>query len=121
MTPALRLALSLLVSLLLWVPTLPTALAMHDAPEMIALRYLLALIVARFGVGLVFRVIRGYARQVLAAHDAAAAAAAAETEAKAVADAEAEFGRRRDDVASEEQMLDDALEEAHEAAVLTSS
>lgn len=113
MTSALRLALSLVVSLLLWVPTLPTALAMHDAPEMIALRYLLALIVARFGVGLVFRVIRGYASQVLAADDAADASA---TE----ADGDDDFGRRRDDVANEEQMLDDALEEAHEAAVLAS-
>ena len=119
MTPALRLALSLVVSLLLWVPTLPTALAVHDAPETIALRYLLSLIVARFGVGLAFRVVRGYATQVLAAHDIAAAAAAAETEAKAAADAEEEFSRRRDDLPNEEQMLDDALEEAHEAAVLT--
>lgn len=119
MTPALRLSLSLVISLLLWMPTLPSALALHDAPETIALRYLLALVVARIGVGLVFRVIRGYAEQVLAAHEAAAAAAAAETDAKAVADAEEEFGRRRDDLANEEQMLDDALEDAHEAAVLT--
>lgn len=117
MTPALRLALSLVVSLLLWLPTIPAALAMHDSPETIALRYLLALIVARIGVGVVFRVVRGYAKQVLAAE----AESVAESQED---DDDATFGRRQEDQAAEtvteEQQLDDALEEAHEAAVLTS-
>ncbi len=37
MTPALRLACSLLLSLLLWLPTIPTALATSEDPARIAL------------------------------------------------------------------------------------
>jgi hypothetical protein len=117
-TPALRLALSLVVSLLLWLPTIPTSLAMHDPPETIALRYLLALIVSRVGVGVVFRVVRMYAAGVV--HDDEDPAADTEQEPSV----EVPLGRRREDQAeseiTEEQQLDDALVQAHEAAVLSS-
>jgi hypothetical protein len=120
-TPALRLALSLVVSLLLWLPTIPTALAMHDPPETIALRYLLALVVSRVGVGAVFRVVRMYAAAVV--HDDEEPASGADQGPSV----EVPFGRRRSDQSdqsesevTEEQQLDDALEEAHEAAVLSS-
>ena len=118
MSPALRLACSLVLSLLLWLPTLPSAMNAGDAPEMIALRYLLALVVSRIGVGLVFRIVNGYA----------AAAAEADVEQDTDGDepeqAAPVYGRRADDWVdpdaerTEEQLLDDALDEAHEATLV---
>lgn len=123
MTPALRLALSLVLSLLMWLPTIPSALRVQDQPEMIALRYLLALVVARVCVGLAFRVIRGYAAAVLADDEDEAP----ESEPAEADDGQSPaLGRRHDDVTAdgddppnEQQLLDDALDEAQEAAVLT--
>ena len=121
MTPALRLAMSLVVSLLLWLPSLPSAVAAEMPPEMIGLRYLLALIVSRIGVGLVFRIFNGYAA------DAEAEADTEEPHSTASPDsAEPVFGRRADDWvdvdaeahATDEELLDEALDEAMEAAAL---
>ena len=128
MTSALRLAISLVLSLVLWLCTLPSAMAADAGPEEIALRYLAALLVARVGVGLFFRVVRGYAEEILAAADAEeadAAATKAEEDAAAAA-ADAPYGRRRTDYVppeaelSDEQLLDGALDDAHQAATLVS-
>ena len=116
MTPALRLAISLLLSLLLWLPTIPGALAGSQDPSWLAGRYLLSLLVARIGVGMVFRVIAGFATAV----------AAGETEAEADAlepeESEPLFGRRQADLAepllTEEEALDDALDDAASQAAL---
>ena len=130
MTPALRLALSLVVSLLLWLPTIPSALAAHDAPTTIALRYLVALVISRVGVGLVFRVVHGYAAGVLAAEQAQLDAERAEQQAAEQAQAEqdaaeqAEFGRRRDDVVdgpsqAQTDVMDKVMADVeHDAAAL---
>ena len=122
MTPAFRLSISLVASLLLWVPTVPGAIASQEDPAHIALRYLLALVVSRVGVGLFFRVINAYA----AAHEAALAAEAAENEPVAEDDADPAFGRRREDVGADEQvpddqaLLDEALEEVEQTTALAS-
>ena len=100
MTPALRLALSLVVSLLVWLPTIPSALAHSEDPARIALRYLVALLVARIGVGIVFRIINAYHVE-----------PEPELEDPEQFDA---YRRRRDDVAepTAEDLLDEALEDA---------
>lgn len=128
MTPALRLALSLVLSLLLWLPTIPAALAASDDPTTIALRYLVALLASRVGVGLVFRVIRGYANGVLAAEQEQLATQLAEQQATEQAEQaaaeEAEFGRRRDDVVNDpSQVATDVMDGVmatvdHDAAAL---
>ena len=117
MTPALRLAISLVLSLLLWLPTIPGALAASQDPAWIAGRYLLALLVARIGVGIVFRVIAGFAAQ--------STADEAEAQDDVVADDDATellFGRRRSDLdaplQTEEEALDDALDDAASQAAM---
>ena len=117
MTPALRLAISLVLSLLLWLPTIPGALVAHEDPARIAARYLLALILSRIGVGLVFRVINAYASQIPDDED--------ETEPEAndePTEAELLFGRRQDDATVHEggapSMLDDALADVSETTSL---
>ena len=127
MTPALRLALSLIASLLLWVPTVPAALEANEDPATIALHYLMALIVSRVGFGVLFRIINSFAAGLRAADEAAANKALDEA-IEAAAQSVAPVSRRRDDQvedqvetqASEEQMLDDALEEAADQAALVS-
>ena len=125
MTPALRLAMSLVVSLLLWLPSLPGAVAAEMPPEMIALRYLLALVVSRIGVGLVFRIFNAYA----AGGEAEAESDAEDPHSTASpASDEPVFGRRADDWvdvdaevhATDEELLESALDEATEAAALVS-
>ncbi len=129
MTSALRLAISLVLSLLLWLLTLPAALAAQAGPEEIAVRYLTALLVARLGVGLLFRVVRGYAVDILAEADAKAAAAAEAAQEQDEGGREedgAPYGRRRTDYTSpeadltDEQLLDGALDDAQDAATLIS-
>lgn len=122
MSSALRLAISLVLSLVLWLFTLPAALTAGAGPEEIALRYLTALLVARLGVGIVFRIVHGYAAEVLAAAETDDGEAPADE----VADDEAPYGRRRTDYhppeadLTDEQLLDEALEDAHDAATLVS-
>jgi hypothetical protein len=107
----------------MWLFTLPSALEMDEGPEFIALRYLAALVVARLGVGLVFRIVRGYAAPILAE-----GGADEETDAddEAAATEPTSFDRRRTDQLSDDmgdrdqQRLDDALDEAHGAATLVS-
>ena len=119
MTPALRLAISLVLSLLLWLPTVPGALTASEDPAWIAGRYLLSLLVARLGVGLVFRIISGYAVD-LTDDEEQAPEAPAESDS-----ADVMFGRRSVDAyeqpaPSEEQALDDALDDAASQAALVS-
>jgi hypothetical protein len=123
-TPALRLALSLLASLVLWVPTLPAALEANVDPATIALRYLLALLVSRIGFGILFRIINGFAAGIRAADEAAAEKALDEA-IEAAANSVSPVGRRREDLveqsgvpATEQELLDDALEEAADQAAL---
>jgi hypothetical protein len=124
-TPALRLALSLFASLMLWVPTVPGALQANEDPATIAFRYLIALLVSRIGFGVLFRIINSYAAGLRAADEAAAEKALDEA-IEAAAQIVSPVGRRRDDrvedqaeeTASEEQMLDDALDEAADQAAL---
>jgi len=116
-TAALRLALSLLGSLLLWVPTLPGALAGGEDPAGIAVRYLVCLLAARLGVGILFRVVTGYAGDLDDAH--------AEGSDPSEADEPGEepetlpYGRRRDD-ADEEALLAEALEDVEDTTALAS-
>ena len=122
MTSALRLAISLVLSLVLWLLSLPAALAMDAGPEEIAVRYLIALLISRLGVGLVFRIVNGYATANHVEEEVP------EPEAAEPEDAvdDAPYGRRRTDYTppeadlSDEQLLDGALEEAHESATLVS-
>lgn len=104
MTPALRLAFSLVVSLLVWLPTIPSALTHSEDPARIALRYLVALLVSRIGVGIVFRIINAY-------HVEPEPEPEHELEEPVQFDA---YGRRRDDYAepTAEDLLDEALEDA---------
>jgi hypothetical protein len=114
-TPALRLAISLVLSLLLWLPTIPGALAASEDPAWMAGRYLLSLLVARFGVGMVFRVIATFAAA------SATDEAEAEDEAPEPDDVELLFGRRRSDAdagITEEEALDEALDDAASQAAL---
>lgn len=116
MTPALRLAVSLVLSLLMWLPTIPGAMAASEDPAWIAGRYLLSLLIARIGVGLVFRIITGYAAAIAAEQ----AAAEAEENEPAQDDTEMLFGRRRSDLdeQTEEEALDDALDDAASQAAM---
>lgn len=118
MTPALRLAISLVLSLLLWLPTVAGALAASEDPAWIAGRYLLSLLVARLGVGLVFRIINGYAVD-LPDVEQPQPEEAVEPDITNV-----DFGRRSVDaerpLPSEEQALDDALDDAAAQAALVS-
>lgn len=109
MTPALRLAFSLVLSLLLWLPTVPGALTANEDPARIAIRYLLALIVSRIGVGLVFRIVNGYAAQVEAVEEESPDAVEEPSEAEML------FGRRREDAGDPvaDELLDEVLEDAH--------
>jgi len=113
-TAALRLAFSLVLSLLLWLPTVPSALANAEDPSRIAIRYLLSLVVARAGVGLVFRLINAYTADEVVEDEPEA-----EPE-----DLATPFGRRRNDAAdalttlTEEELLDDALDDVAEATAL---
>ena len=122
MNPGIRLSLSLVASLLMWLPTVPGALAAGMAPEMIAGRYLLALVVARIGVGMLSRIISGYA-----------ASAEAEPEPEHVRDPHAPtpLSRRREDLTAgltsdsgaltDDERLTEALEDAHDQASLVAS
>lgn len=118
MTPALRLAISLVLSLLLWLPTVAGALAASEDPAWIAGRYLLSLLVARLGVGLVFRIVNGYAVD-LPEPEPLQPEDAVNPDSTNVA-----FGRRSADAeqqpASEEQALDHALDDAAAQAALVS-
>ena len=117
MTPALRLAISLVLSLLLWLPTVPGALTASEDPARIAGRYLLSLLVARIGVGLVFRVISSFSAAAAAANQPEA-----DEEQTVAEDTEMLFGRRRSDLdgpgLTEEAALDDALDDAASQAAL---
>lgn len=123
MTPALRLSVSLVLSLLLWLPTVPSALAASEDPAMIALRYLVALLISRLGVGLVFRVVSGYAGDVLAEAPQEEATTPSPASA-APADVVEQPGRRREDQSSDdnedepEELLDEALEEVRDTAAM---
>ena len=114
MTPALRLAVSLVLSLLLWLPTIPGALAASVDPAWIAGRYLLSLLVARIGVGIVFRIIASFAAEAVEEE--------AEEDVPAADDTELLFGRRQSDFdeppLTEEEALDDALDDAASQAAL---
>ena len=105
MTAALRLAFSLVLSLLVWLPTVPGALTNSEDPARIALSYLLALIVSRIGVGLVFRIITAYTAE----EEAPEPEAAAEPE---DLDPYATYGRRREDITEAELSAEDLLDEA---------
>lgn len=117
MTPALRLALSLVLSLLVWLPTIPGALAAHEDPARIAGRYLLALVLSRIGVGLVFRVIHGYAADIVDEEEDAEARGP-----DLVANEESMFGRRSEDATVHEDgaasLLDEALADVSETTSL---
>ena len=123
MTSALRLAISLVLSLVLWLATLPAALAADAGPEEIAVRYLAALLLARVGVGLVFRLVHGYAAEILAED---AQPAVEEPDDDETAHDAAPYGRRRNDYQppeaelSDQQLLDGALDDARDAATLAS-
>jgi hypothetical protein len=109
-TPALRLAFSLVLSLLVWLPTVPGALATSEDPARIAVRYLVALVISRLGVGLVFRIVNGYT--------VPAPEAALDPPETDVDDFDpVPFGRRRDDTEAEE-LLDEALEDVAETTAL---
>lgn len=117
MTPALRLAISLVLSLLVWLPTIPGALVAHEDPARIAGRYLLGLVLSRIGVGLVFRVINGYAADIPDEDEDAE-----EADLDEMIDDEVLFGRRSDDATAHEDgaasMLDDALADVSETTTL---
>ena len=107
MTPALRLSFSLVLSLLVWLPTIPSALANAEDPARIAVRYLIALLVSRVGVGIVFRIVNAY-------HVEPEPQPEPEAELDEAVQFDA-YGRRREDFAEEptaEDLLDEALEDA---------
>ena len=112
MTPALRLAFSLVLSLLVWLPTVPGALASSEDPARIAVRYLIALVISRLGVGLVFRVINGYTVALPEPEPEPEPSAAATDDLGLTA-----FGRRREDTEAEE-LLDEALDDVAETTAL---
>lgn len=123
MTAALRLAISLVLSLLMWLPTVPGALTANEDPARLGMRYLLALLVARVGVGIVFRIVSSYATPEPDAEEEV------KEELPAAAPPEGDQyspdspGRRRDDVnpvaeATDQERLDNALDEVEETAVL---
>ena len=61
MNPAARLSVSLLVALLLWLPSLAATLRGELALPTAAGRYLLGFVLARLGIGLLARLVEGYA------------------------------------------------------------
>ena len=114
MTPALRLAASLVVSLLMWLPTVPAALRAHEDPSRLGGRYLLALLVARIGVGIVFRVVKAYTPPEVDAEDEQDAPAVDSDPGESVL-----LGRRRvDSPVSEEALLDEALDDVEDTTAL---
>ena len=120
MTPALRLSFSLVLSLLIWLPTVPGALTTSEDPARIALRYLIGLIISRIGVGIVFRIINAYTvDEVEAAPEPEPAAQPADL------DPYADFGRRREDLDPEgmtaEDLLDEALDDVADQQALAQS
>lgn len=122
MTPAVRLSFSLVLSLLLWLPTVPAALGADNDPATIALRYLVALLIARVGVGLLFRVVGAYAGDVWS-DDAADEGGPEATDGAGLADDQTNPGRRHNDdmdlnVPEAEDMLDDALDEVHDTTAM---
>lgn len=120
MTAAIRLALTLVASLLLWLPMIPAALAGNESPESIALRYLLALVVARAGVGILIRVIGAYATPVLAELEAAPDDGEPEPEPEADAEPVAPRRRRDDDSPAQADDLSETLDDAEDATALAS-
>ena len=117
MTAPLKLATSLVLSLLMWLPTIPGALTAHEDPARIAGRYLLALLIARIGVGVVFRVIAAYAVP------EAVEEPEEEVEEAPVADDSSPYVRRRDDLiepeaASDQELFDEALDEVEDTAAM---
>ena len=119
MTAPLRLAASLVVSLLMWLPTVPAALTNSEDPARLGGRYLVALLIARVGVGIVFRIINAYKPA-----EAEDEEPEAHDEAPPVTDERAAVGRRRDDLspapaeATDQELLDEALHDVEESAAL---
>ena len=117
MTPALRLSFSLVLSLLIWLPTVPGALATSEDPARIALRYLIGLIISRVGVGIVFRIINAYTVEETETTPEPETA----TEPGDL-DPYADFGRRREDFGdigrSAEDLLDEALDDVADQQAL---
>jgi hypothetical protein len=62
MNPAARLSVSLLLGLVLWLPTLSASLRGDLDLSAAATRYLLAFLLARVAVGGVVKLLEGYAR-----------------------------------------------------------
>ncbi len=115
MTAALRLAFSLVASLLMWLPTVPAALEANEDPARLAGRYLLALLIARIGVGLVFRVVGSYVEPEEANGEDETPEAAIEEEEQPAP------RRRRDDLATgagEQELFHEALDEVDQTAAL---
>ena len=118
MTAALRLAASLVVSLLMWLPTVPGALEVSEDPARLAGRYLLALLIARVGVGLVFRVVGAYATPEAPEEEPEEPPAQA-----AADDGPSAFGRRRSDLIpasanTDQELFDEALNSVEDTAAL---
>lgn len=118
MTAPLRLAASLVLSLLVWLPMVPGALAGHEDPALIAGRYLAALVLSRIGVGLLFRVVGAYAAEAELESDEGA-----EPEPEQPFDDGQAYDRRRTDPppaspVTEEQLLDDALDDVRDTTAL---
>ena len=117
MIAPLRLAISLVLSLLMWLPTVPGALAANEDPARLGGRYLLALLVARVGVGLVFGIVKAYATP-------PAVAAEPEEAAEQPATEPAPPARRREDPVptpeadQQQALLDEALDEVEDTAAL---
>ena len=119
MTPALRLSFSLVLSLLIWLPTVPGALSTSEDPARIALRYLIGLIISRVGVGIVFRIINAYTV------DEVDQTPEPEPAAEPDPDPYADFGRRREDLdatgMTAEDLLDEALDDVADQQALAQS
>lgn len=119
MTAPLRLAASLVVSLLMWLPTVPAALTNSEDPARLGARYLLALLVARIGVGIVFRIVNAYTPP-----DTEDEELEPEAEAQPPAyDDGPAFGRRREDAfaapeATDQELLDEALNDVEDTTAL---
>lgn len=119
MTAALRLAASLVLSLLMWLPTVPAALTNFEDPARLAGRYLLALLIARIGVGIVFRIIKAYTPPEVEAEDEEPA----EEDQQPAAYDTTPFGRRREDAyatpePTDQELLDEALDDVEDTTAL---
>lgn len=104
----------------MWLPTVPAALTHSEDPARLAGRYLLALLIARIGVGIVFRIVKAYTPE-----DADDEEPEVEDIAPPVAaDDGAAFGRRREDLtpfpheATDQELLDEALDDVEDTAAL---